>query len=116
MNLRPAILVFVQYFRPAYRAGGAARSIANLVDHLGDEFDFHVVCRDRDLGDSEPFALSRGQWTEVGKARVWYEPLDLKYRRPQTRAAPLASSALAREVSSCNRYLLSSGVGTCELR
>ncbi|MEP6199955.1 MAG: hypothetical protein ABJ135_00570, partial [Marinomonas sp.] len=73
---RPVILILVQYFRPAYRAGGAARSISNLVDHLGDEFDFHIVCRDRDLGDTEPFDLPCGQWTKIGKAQVWYETLN----------------------------------------
>jgi len=100
MNQRPAILVFVQYFRPSYRAGGAARSIANLVDHLGDEFDFHVVCRDRDLGDSEPFDLPRGQWTEVGKARVWYEPLSA--RSPLTMLRLLRSRRW--DAVYCNSY------------
>ena len=100
MNQRPAILVFVQYFRPAYRAGGAARSIANLVDHLGDEFDFHVVCRDRDLGDSGPFGLPRSQWTQVGKAKVWYEPLSAR--------SPLTMLRLLRsrhwDAVYCNSY------------
>jgi glycosyltransferase involved in cell wall biosynthesis len=100
MSPRPAILVFVQYFRPAYRAGGAARSIANLVDHLGDEFDFHVVCRDRDLGDREPFALPRAQWTEVGKAKVWYEPLSA--RSPLTMLRLLRSRRW--DAVYCNSY------------
>lgn len=75
MTRKPAIIVFVQYCRPAYRAGGSARSIANLVDHLGDEFDFHIVCRDRDLAASEPFDFPARRWVRNGKAMFWYEPL-----------------------------------------
>ncbi len=29
-----------RYFLPAYKAGGPIRTISNLVDHLGSEFNF----------------------------------------------------------------------------
>lgn len=74
---RPVVLVFVHYYVPGYKAGGPIRSIANLVDHLGDEFDFRLVTADRDLGDVAPYAGVRpGTWTRVGKAAVLYlDPL-----------------------------------------
>lgn len=70
---RPVVLVFVHYYLPGYKAGGPVRSIANLVDHLGDEFDFRVVAADRDLGDAVAYAdVKAGAWTRVGKATVLY--------------------------------------------
>ena len=37
------ILCFVAYYLPGYRSGGPVRTIANFVDHLGDEFDIRIV-------------------------------------------------------------------------
>ena len=47
---RPIILSFAGHYLPGYKAGGPIRSIANMVDQLGDEFDFRIVAGDRDLG------------------------------------------------------------------
>jgi glycosyltransferase involved in cell wall biosynthesis len=70
---RPIILAFTRYYLPGFRAGGPVRSIANLVERLGDEFDFHIVTTDRDKGDSHRYAVATpGEWVEVGKARVRY--------------------------------------------
>ena len=49
------ILIFIDWFLPAYKAGGPIRSIANLVDNLHADFDFYIVTGDRDLGDKNPF-------------------------------------------------------------
>lgn len=49
------VLTFVGYYPPACKAGGPIRSIANLVECLGHEFDFRVVTPDRDAGDTGPF-------------------------------------------------------------
>jgi glycosyltransferase involved in cell wall biosynthesis len=70
---RPVVLVFVRHYLPGYKFGGPVRSIANMVDHLGDEFDFRVVTSDRDLGDPGAYSgVTPNAWTEVGKARVNY--------------------------------------------
>ena len=53
---RPVVLVAIDWYLPAYRAGGPIRSIANLVAALGDEIDFRIVCGNRDLGESEDLA------------------------------------------------------------
>src|SRR5262249_17711641 len=43
-----------------------------MVQHLGGDFEFWVVTRDRDLGDSAPYAeVARSQWTEHRGARVY---------------------------------------------
>lgn len=72
---KPRVLVFVAVFVPGYKAGGPTRTIANLVEHLGDEFEFRIVTSDRDLGDEAPYPGVRTRtWLPVGKAHVWYEP------------------------------------------
>lgn len=67
------ILTIIGRYLPGYKAGGPIRSIANLVDHLGDEFQFHVLTSDRDLGDREPYpGIQKGVWHAQGKAQVLY--------------------------------------------
>lgn len=72
---KPKVIIFGQYFRPAYLAGGSAQSLSNLVDHLHADLDIAVVCRDRDLGVATPFDLPRNQWYDDGQCRIWYETL-----------------------------------------
>lgn len=70
---RPIVLVFAHYYLPGFKAGGPVRSIDNLVGHLGDEFDFHVVTSDRDLGDVAAYpGVAADVRTKVGKATVTY--------------------------------------------
>lgn len=67
------ILVFYTHYLPAYKAGGPIRTIQAIVEHLGDEFLFRIVTKDRDLGDRQPFpAIGNDTWCEVGKAQVRY--------------------------------------------
>jgi glycosyltransferase involved in cell wall biosynthesis len=68
---RPVVLVAIDWYLPAFRAGGPIRSIANLMAALGDEIDFRIVCGNRDLGTEEPLEVPNG-WTAVGKAQVRY--------------------------------------------
>jgi glycosyltransferase involved in cell wall biosynthesis len=68
-----SVLVFAGYFTPASAAGGPVRSLENLFNTLGEEIEFSVVTRDRDLGSLERFAhVTPGIWLPVGKARVMY--------------------------------------------
>ena len=72
---KPVILTFVRYYLPGYRSGGPIRSVANLVERLGDEFCFRIVTRDRDAGDESPYPnIARGNWNQIGKAQVLYLP------------------------------------------
>jgi len=77
MNLfsstRPIILTFVAYYLPAYKCGGPVRSIANMVERLGDEFDFRIITSDRDSFETAPFqGITADTWMRVGKALVYY--------------------------------------------
>jgi glycosyltransferase involved in cell wall biosynthesis len=69
------VLIVCDYYLPGHKGGGTIRSLANLVARLGEEFDFRVVTRDRDLGDDRRYPSVRvGEWTSVGKAQVMYLP------------------------------------------
>lgn len=71
--MKEKILVFNRFYLPGYKAGGPIRTLANLVDRLGTEFDFYVVTTDRDSGDSIPYArVERGEWRPVGLGKVMY--------------------------------------------
>lgn len=67
------ILVCVGHYLPGYKGGGPIRSIANLVDVLGDEYDFNIMTSDRDLGDHVPYpGIQSGVWQAQGKSKVLY--------------------------------------------
>lgn len=71
--MRPVILCFVAYYLPGYRSGGPVRTIANFVEHLGDEFDIRIVTRDRDALDTRRYPnVEVNAWNTVGKAQVFY--------------------------------------------
>jgi glycosyltransferase involved in cell wall biosynthesis len=71
--LKPTILTFIRYYLPGYKSGGPVRTIANMVDQLGDEFDFHIITMDRDFGAAEPYQnITVDAWNTVGKAKVYY--------------------------------------------
>lgn len=70
---RPVILVPTGYYLPGFKAGGQVRSIANMVDSIGSDFDFRIVCLDRDLGDAKAYSgISTERWVHVGKAKIYY--------------------------------------------
>lgn len=70
---RIVILCFISYYLPGYRSGGPVRTIANFVDHLGDDFDIRIVTRNRDVLDSSPYhGVAVDGWNPVGKASVFY--------------------------------------------
>jgi glycosyltransferase involved in cell wall biosynthesis len=67
------ILTLIDYYLPGTLAGGALRSIANLVATLGDEFEFRVITRDRDALSAQPYpGIAPGVWQSVGRAKVMY--------------------------------------------
>ncbi|MEO8217772.1 MAG: glycosyltransferase family 4 protein [Acidobacteriota bacterium] len=70
---KPVVLVLASYYLPGYRSGGPVRSLSNLIDALGDEFEFHVVTRDRDLNEKVPYGESQaGHAVRIGKAEIVY--------------------------------------------
>lgn len=73
MKERPVVAILVGHYLPGSKAGGPIRSVANLVRILGDEFDFRVIAKDRDLGDENPYPdVTTGAWVPVEGALVCY--------------------------------------------
>lgn len=62
-------------YLPGYKDGGPVRSIKNLVDYLGDEYNFKILTCDRDHGDEIAYPnIKVNEWNEVGNANVYYVP------------------------------------------
>jgi len=68
------ILVFIDWFYPGDRAGGPIRSIVNMIDQLGDEYDFSVITRNTDyMSDKVYDGIKSDEWNKVdGNKRVYY--------------------------------------------
>ncbi len=67
------ILILMGRYLPGHKDGGPLRTIVNVTDALGDEYEFHIACLDRDQGDETPYPdIKAGVWNDVGKAKVWY--------------------------------------------
>lgn len=67
------ILIFTDWFIPAYKAGGPVKSIFNLITLLKNDFKFSVICSDRDLHDVKPFSnICRDCWIEQDGYDVIY--------------------------------------------
>jgi glycosyltransferase involved in cell wall biosynthesis len=71
---KPQVLAFIDWYKPFFKAGGPVRSLVNLVDHLGERVDFHIVTGDRDYTEkAQPKGLLRDQWIagDAGE-RIWH--------------------------------------------
>lgn len=70
---KPRVLLLSNWFSPGYKGGGSQAAATNLVQALEDEFNFLVITRDRDPGETEPFPdISAGKWNDRDNARVRY--------------------------------------------
>ncbi|MAY82575.1 MAG: hypothetical protein CMP59_00415 [Flavobacteriales bacterium] len=89
MNIK--ILIFIDWFYPAFKAGGPVKSVFNLIQNLKDEVDFFIVTGDRDIDgtlvnelmnqyenvaieDAAPLELD--QWIEKDGYKVIYLSLE----------------------------------------
>ncbi|GIR59262.1 MAG: hypothetical protein CM15mP65_18430 [Crocinitomicaceae bacterium] len=76
------IVVFIDWYKPAYKAGGPISSIYNLIELLGDEMEFYVVTSDRDLNEKSALeGLKYNQWVVQGKVKVRYLSKNQEKRR-----------------------------------
>lgn len=73
MEGKRKILIITGRYLPGYKDGGPVRSIKNLTDYLGDEYEFRILTCDRDHGDTEPYPnVKVNGWNQVKKAKVYY--------------------------------------------
>lgn len=68
MNSKKKILIFIDWFLPGYNAGGPVRSIANLLEHINNFFDFFIVTSDTDYLQSEPYDnIESNKWLKFNE-------------------------------------------------
>lgn len=69
------ILIVMGRYLPGYKDGGPVRSIKNLTDFLGKEYNFKILTCDRDHGDIEHYPnIKVNDWNRVGNTEVYYVP------------------------------------------
>lgn len=67
------ILILTGRYLPGHKDGGPLRTLINVTDALGDEYEFYIGCLDRDHGDDKPYQnIKKDEWNQVEKAKVWY--------------------------------------------
>ena len=67
------VLVLTGFYLPGFKGGGPIKTIANLVATTSDGIDYHLITKDRDLGDSSPYpGITSNSWSSHGNAQVFY--------------------------------------------
>ncbi|MBZ5858008.1 glycosyltransferase [Flavihumibacter profundi] len=97
--MRKKILVCIDWFDPAFKAGGPVRSCVNLVEALSPNFDFYIYTGAVDLGGSEPLpGILTDRWVlHHSGAHVWYAS-NLSKSRPVIKK-------IFQEIEPCVIYL-----------
>jgi glycosyltransferase involved in cell wall biosynthesis len=92
-TVRPRLLIFNDFFYPAYQAGGPIQSLVNLIIHLNEFYEISVITSAYDLHATQPMEnIQVQQWNSVllpGAAdpiKVWYADIH-KSVRPAIRDA-----------------------------
>jgi hypothetical protein len=83
MKSKGKILFVIDYYLPGYKSGGGMRTIVNIVERLGDKYEFFILTRDHDGKlDKTPYnTVKINEWNKIGKAQVFYFSADnLKLR------------------------------------
>lgn len=68
------ILVLSDYYLPGYKSGGGMRTIVNMIERLGNIYEFFVITRDHDGKlDREPYkSVKINKWNYIQSAKVFY--------------------------------------------
>lgn len=73
MSLYMQTLMFTGFYLPGFKGGGPIRTIANMLDKLGDDIQFSLVTADRDLGEVRAYAgVTLDGWQSVDRAQIYY--------------------------------------------
>jgi len=92
MMSKPKVLVFIDWFVPGYKAGGPIRSCLNMMNHLDNDFDFDVVCSDRDYLEEKPYdQVTYGDWN------ILEDNIRVRYLRPEEQNGVLVKQIISNE-------------------
>lgn len=71
--MKPKILIFIDWYKPGFKAGGPIRSISNLVSQLHNSYNFYIITRNTDYLETVPYTnIKTDEWNEVDNAKVFY--------------------------------------------
>ncbi len=71
--LRPQILIIIGAYLPGIQAGGPVRTTSNMVNWLGDTYQFKILTVNHDFNSKVAYTnIEKGRWYTVGKAQVRY--------------------------------------------
>jgi len=69
------ILIFIDWYKPGFKAGGPIRSISNLVSQLNTHYQFYIITRDTDYLETTPYSdIKTNEWNDIDNAKVFYLP------------------------------------------
>jgi len=72
-NNKLTVLVFISNYLPGYKSGGPMRTISNMVEHLGDLFNFLIITGDRDIKDTSQYQnIKVNGWNKLDNYYVYY--------------------------------------------
>ncbi len=74
MSEKKKILIFIDWFLPGYKAGGPVRSIANITEHLSEDFIFKIITTDTDYSENIPYSsVKSNEWNTLSEnVSVYY--------------------------------------------
>ncbi len=64
-------MIFIDWFYPAYKAGGPITSVYNIVSAVAKEIDFSIVTSDQDL-DGSILEVERNRWIDRESHQIIY--------------------------------------------
>jgi len=71
--LKRKILIFTDWYKPGYKAGGTTRSTSNMVDYLSDSLAIYIITRNTDHLDTIAYtSVKSNQWNKVDGATIYY--------------------------------------------
>jgi glycosyltransferase involved in cell wall biosynthesis len=67
------IMVFTDWYEPAFKAGGPIRSCVNFAARMKADHDIYIFTGDRDLGDTKAFSeIETNRWFEKEGVQLFY--------------------------------------------
>lgn len=70
---KPKVVIFIDWFIPAFKAGGPVKSVFNIIENFCQDVDFYVITSDRDFGDNSAYSnVLFNQWVKNENYQVIY--------------------------------------------
>ena len=67
------LLIFIDWYKPGYKAGGPIRSVSNMVDVFNKDFEISIVTRDTDYMETTPYSnIKPDEWNKLDGVSIFY--------------------------------------------